>query len=228
MTNKTNKRRAGFYWLEETPYVSVTQVLKVIDKPALRWWFGREVFYALAKEPTLSEKEALAAPYKKSKTAMKRGTTVHEMVEQWKKGAKLPKEFEGTELAGYGNAFIAFLEDHPSFEPLENERTVVNKKERYAGTLDLLAKVGGKRMIIDIKTNKDANIYDEVALQLSAYREALGEDLPMYALSLGSNGQYAFKMQEDCYKEFLAAKTLWEWVNSKKLESVEFYREVNN
>ena len=48
MTNGNNKnlRRGGFYWIDNKPYVSVTKVLEVLDKPALRYWFGKEVYYA--------------------------------------------------------------------------------------------------------------------------------------------------------------------------------------
>ena len=207
--------------MNDVPYVSVTQVIKVLDKPAIRYWFGQQVYYAMVVDPSLSEKEALASPYRKSKKAMKRGTTVHEMVENYKKGAKLPEKFEGEkELVGYGNAFLSFLKDHPNFKALEHERTVVNEGERYAGTLDIIGMVGDRKAIIDIKTNKNAAIYDEVDLQLSAYRAALGEDLPMFALALGESGNYTFKQTENRYEEFLACKKLWEWKNNKKIIAV--------
>jgi hypothetical protein len=57
---RESSRRGGFYWhTDGRPYISVTTVLSVIDKPALRYWFGKEVYRAMVVNPTLGEKEAL-------------------------------------------------------------------------------------------------------------------------------------------------------------------------
>ena len=80
MTNQTNQKefkRGGFYWIEDKPFVSVTNILKIIDKPALRRWVGKEVYLAMVKDPTISEAEALSAPYKKSEKASLRGKAIH-------------------------------------------------------------------------------------------------------------------------------------------------------
>jgi hypothetical protein len=57
-----------------------------------------------------------------------------------------------------------------------SEATVYNRREGYAGTLDFLAKINTKNIIIDVKTGK--NVYPEVALQLCAYAhgEFIGRD----------------------------------------------------
>ncbi len=227
MSDQKSTRRGGFYWEGNKPYISVTQVLKVIDKPAIRYWYGNEIYLAMVKDPTLSEKEAMASPYVTSKKAMRRGTRVHDFIENYKNGAKMPEEFVGNnELIGYYNAFLFFLKDHPQFEVISSERTVKNEKEGYKGTLDLHAKVGEREMLIDVKTNKEANVYDEVALQLSAYNEPLsGGKLPMFALALGAEGQYTFKEQLNCYDEFLYAKGLWTWKNKKKCIKVGYLEE---
>lgn len=223
MADQKNKRRGGFYWLNDKPYVSVTQVIKVINKPALQYWFGKQVYYAVVAEPEISERDALVAPYKTSKKAMARGTEVHEFVEFYKAGAELPERFQdGADLAEYKNAFVDFLSTH-DLTLVTTEKTVVNHDERYAGTLDIIAVVNGVKMLIDVKTNKDGSVYDEVGLQLSAYKHALGEDLPTYALALGGDGSYTFKKMNDVYDYFLAAKSLWEWQNKSKCESVGYF-----
>ena len=38
-----NDRRGGIYFLDGKPYVSVTKVLEIIDKPALKYWHGEEI-----------------------------------------------------------------------------------------------------------------------------------------------------------------------------------------
>ena len=67
--DQRNDRRGGFYWVDNKPYVSVTTALSVIDKPALRYWFGKQVYLAMTKDPTLNEKAALSAPYQMSDKA---------------------------------------------------------------------------------------------------------------------------------------------------------------
>jgi hypothetical protein len=77
--------------------------------------------------------------------------------------------------------------------------------------------------VIDIKTGK--YIYDEVELQLSAYKQSLNEQgqkadrLAVLLLETGKDdlptGNYVFATRNYKFKEFLAAKTLWEWQNQE-------------
>lgn len=207
-----NDRRGGIYFLDGKPYVSVTKVLEIIDKPALKYWHGEEIYHALVANPSLSKEEAMAAPYQKTKDAQNRGITVHSVVESYKQTGKviesIPEQFKG-----YTEAFYRWIEDHPSYQIVENEKTVVNKKFHYAGTLDMLIKVEGKNYIVDIKTNKDGNIYDEAFLQTSAYQYALREmgiacD-GMFILALSETGKYTYREADDRMVSFLAALYLW-------------------
>jgi hypothetical protein len=60
------------------------------------------------------------------------------------------------------------------FQPLLMEQTVWSEKYEYAGTLDLVALVGGKRTLVDYKTSKA--LYPETNfLQVAAYWKALEE-----------------------------------------------------
>ena len=234
MTKKPDqrkKRRGGFYWRDDEPFVSVTNILKIIDKPALRWWFGKEVYYAMVLDPELSEKDALSAPYRKSSDAKDRGSTVHSVVEAYttnkKKIKTVPKKFRG-----YVEAFYSWVEDS-NISILEQESTVINHEHRYAGTLDMIAKFENSDTpwIIDVKTGKD--IYAEAGLQLSAYKHAVEEipegadkhnggvvDHRMGVILLGENGTYKFAEMEDVFEAFLHAKALWEWEKKKMLENV--------
>lgn len=226
MKDQRQNRRAGFYFIDDKPYVSVTQVLQVIEKPQLRWWFGKEVYYALVKNPELSEREALSTPYKASKKAASRGSTVHSFVEAYKASQAIidtiPSEFRG-----YVNAFYSWIKKaNPKI--IAHEKTVVSKKYKYAGTLDMLAVIGELSFIVDIKTNKDANVYPESHLQNSAYYKALEEQGwngynkidSIATLSLGENGQYTFQKGVIDFETFLAAKTLWQWKNKEKCKKL--------
>jgi len=220
MNNKQNKkdeRRGGFYWKGDESYVSVTTVLKILDKPALRYWFGKEVYYAMVKDPTLSEGEALSAPYKTSGKAQERGKTIHSLVEAYKKtGAVIDTVPEP--LKGYANAFYAWTTDN-KITDIENEKTVFNEEYLYAGTLDMLARVNGVSYLIDCKTGKD--IYPESALQISAYQAALPAPVEKIGvLLLKEDGKYKFEEAVPRFEIFLSVKKIWEWVNKDLIEKV--------
>ncbi len=113
------------------------------------------------------------ARWETTKTAALRGTNVHSIIEAYALGNE-PVIPEG--LEGYNEQILRFLEDHaPSFEAAE--APVYNLQYQYAGTLDLILRIGkqNKRFIVDAKTTDklpDARSrppYAEVGLQLSAY-----------------------------------------------------------
>lgn len=218
MSDKRDTRRGGFYWVNNKPYISVTNILKVLDKPALRYWFGREVYRAMVVNPELSEQEALAAPYKTSGEAKDRGSAVHSIVEAWKSIDEVVGL--GGPYAGYARAFKEWLEDN-KVSVRENEKTVVSKEHGYAGTLDLLVVLNGDRLptLVDVKTGKD--LYPEVHLQMSAYKQALEEGgtevQGTAALLLQEDGTYKYELGKDKFKEFMAAKLIYESNNEEML-----------
>lgn len=223
MNDLKNTRRAGFYFDKTEPYLSVTEVLKIIAKPQIVYWFGKEVYRAMAIDPTIDEKTALAAPYKTSGSAKTRGTTVHSIVEAYKTTGEvietIPEEFKG-----YATAFYQFMKDH-KVEIIEQEKTIFDKENKVAGTLDMYVKIGDKLMIVDVKTGKD--IYNEVRLQNSAYAHMLRlaghkvDEIAVLLLETGEDGKptskYKFATLEEDFDAFLACKKVYEWANKEKL-----------
>lgn len=225
--SQKNLKRGGFYWKEEQPYLSVTEILKVIDKSALRYWFGEQVFLAMVKDPTLSKEVALRAPYEVSTSARSRGTTVHSIIESYKHTKEQLDVVE--EFRGYAQAFYKFIEEYKP-DILEHERTIFSPTHRYGGTLDVLMRLGqGKPIVVDIKTGKD--IYGEAFLQTAAYHEALkeeGYDLNGTAvLLLQEDGAYKFENRSDCKRQFggfLHAKGLYEALHEDELKKVGYLK----
>ncbi len=229
-TDYRNLRRGGFYWEDNVPYVSVTTVLKVLDKPQLTRWQGKLIYRALLTNPELSEEEALGAPFKKSREAMSRGTTVHKIVENYVHEQNYIDQ-ASIEYRPYAQAFYNFITDF-QVELIEHEKTLVSKTYGYAGTLDLLArfKNSGRTFILDVKTGKD--VYEDYFLQLSAYKQALFENegidanMGIILLSTGQDdkptGNYKFVEANNCFDVFLATKHIWEWKNRELVTSVNY------
>ena len=105
----------------------------------------------------------------------RRGTDVHKAAEQLALGV-IP-EVE-PEIEPYVEQYRRFLEDfQPEF--VMAEAPVYSKTYGFAGTLDAVAKIDGKQVVVDMKTTahgpnsgKSRPPFAEVALQLTLYRRA--------------------------------------------------------
>jgi hypothetical protein len=225
-SNLKNKKRGGFYWKNEKPYASVTQLLNVIDKPSLRYWFGEQVYFAMVADPTLEKSAAMSAPYKVGEKAKSRGTTVHSIVEAYKKGTSLNVDNIPDEFRPYAQAFYKWAE-MMDISIVEMEKTVFCEKYQYGGTLDLLVRINGKKelIVVDVKTGKD--IYQEAFMQTAAYQYALKESGQpsdsIGVLLLTKEGDYKFQMSGDSsvkFKGFLACRDIWMAINEDMLRKI--------
>lgn len=161
-------------------YASVTAVLSGgIPKPALTRWAAKAVAEEAATlivnnfdPPCEREMAPLVeylknAPWRITSSAADLGSHVHSYVEAHNLGKPMPKW--PLPVAPFMRAFEAWVEEHkPVFEAAEMR--VYSRKYRFAGTLDALALIDGRRFIIDVKTGN--GVYDEAAYQLSAYARA--------------------------------------------------------
>jgi hypothetical protein len=111
-----------------------------------------------------------------SKKALMRGSEVHAAAERIAYG-ETPELSD--EARPYVNQYLRFLDEHqPTFEMAE--APVYNLSFHYAGTLDAIVTIGGRRCVLDMKTTakqpdgSDGSRppFPEVALQLVAYRRA--------------------------------------------------------
>jgi hypothetical protein len=220
-TYTKDDRKGGFYWVEQKPYLSVTETLSVIAKPALIPWAVKTSYYFHISHPEASEQEVLASPYAESDRAKQRGTTVHSIVEAFKHTRQEIESLPTSpiNLRGYGIGLYEWAKD-TNVEILEHEKTVRSDEYRYAGTLDMLVKFknSGRTCIVDVKTGKD--IYMEAYIQLAAYKQALIEEGiyvdEVAVLLLSDSGKYRFELGEPDLKAFLAAKYLWLKMNQEK------------
>ena len=107
-----------------------------------------------------------------------RGSTVHHLTERYDDGEEIKLIDENGNISfsllewSMFERYVEFRSKFP-FEILESEHTIISEKLGFAGTLDRLILMGGKKILIDIKTSNA--IYPSYWLQLSAYEKLLNE-----------------------------------------------------
>ena len=223
------------------PIPSVTSIIRVVDRSgplvgwakrvtaeaALDWradldnWvtqFGRDAAKSMLTAKATAERDAAAGL----------GSRVHALADDVAHGR--PVTISDQELP-YLRAYQRFLDERrPRF--LHSERMVCNLAADYAGTCDWFAEIDGELFIGDNKTGK--GVYAETALQLSAYANAefigQGGDPKRYrvprttkaaALHLKPDGTYnliEFGIDGETFAAFLAARTIYGWLNGQAKE----------
>ena len=110
------------------------------------------------------------APFGFMRRAMDWGTLVHETIQGIMKGEDLeiPEK-----IAPSVKAFYEWKEENQfvAQDPLNTiEKRVVDAEYAYAGTIDVIGEMNGKRGVVDLKTSLE--IADHYALQTAAYLHA--------------------------------------------------------
>lgn len=191
-------RQGRFYDLpDRPPYPSVTTVLQALAKPALVNWaakverervmdlastlyadlatcppMSRAAFYTTLQSRLGDEK----AGQKLLAKAGEIGSEAHQMIE-WRTRTLMGQAVGAppaiTDKAQWAvMAWEDWWRTH-DVQPIHVEQVVFSDTHRYAGTVDLVARVDGLPMLIDYKTGKA--VYAEAHLQNAAYQHALLE-----------------------------------------------------
>lgn len=178
--------------------------------------------------------------YRDLDQASGRGTEVHGIAERLAHGQEVEVP---PEIAGHVRSYVRFLEEWQPYDAVV-ERVIINRRWRYMGKFDLLARfdnlpewiaerIGSDSGVglLDVKTSR-SGIYAETALQLEAYRrgetmlEGTGE-VPMpevdfvAAIHVRADGYdvYAFDInttrRPTTFDIFLYAKQVGDWLDWK-------------
>jgi hypothetical protein len=168
------------------------------------------------------------------------GTAIHEAIEAHVLGKPRPEW--PLLLRPRMQAFERFLAEYePTFVPapvvgqhvelgngvLLAEAPVFNREQHYAGTLDGVVEIGGRTLVLDVKTSAKG-IYPEIGMQLAAYRFAEFVGLPdgseqalpatdgAVALHLPEDGTYELReiqADEETFRSFLYVREVYRFVN---------------
>lgn len=240
-----DSKTGRWYTVNGQRYPSVTTILGCIHKPALVGWAASEerkaVIEAAASLHGRLVTEGLLLPasvyrttldcelgkvkqhVKTMEAAQDIGTQVHSRIEWTLRvllGQVVPPEPVISDPALV--AFMAWEDWAKSvrLEPLFVETTVYSVTHRYAGTMDLLARVNGVVTLVDWKSGK--SIYPEAFLQSAAYQMAareMGLPAPQDGLIVRlpkTLADPAFETAavpaaETLFPTFLAARDVWAW-----------------
>ena len=233
---------------------SITTVIGM-DNMDLSGWAGYMAAKSLSEDQRLSQaladgrqlrslvRDAANAAEIYRDQAAARGDRVHNYAEAWAlqalgqehdlAGAKA--ELEANNELAYAQHFESWWADY-NVEPLAAEVTVWNDTVGYAGTIDLVAKIGGRVCIVDYKTktsDRDGIVKrpdDKVIMQLAAACKAeeqivdaeagvwkpweYGMDSMLLAVALGDTGTRTFmaptSAMPDYWAKFFALRRSWE------------------
>ncbi|MEV4939574.1 hypothetical protein [Streptomyces zaomyceticus] len=213
----------------------VTSVVGMEPKPFLVFWAAKEAATEAVENFDIVEKfierdnKAAAIDFlknahrRKSKAASDLGSAAHDLFERLARGETVNDRHVHMDVKPHVRHFREFLEQfQPEF--LYLEETCWNDEHAYAGSFDAIARIDGELVVVDWKTSKD--IYESVALQLSAYRYATriilaetGESIPMpeltggAALNVRPEGWKFVPVEcgPDVFKVFRSLREIFEW-----------------
>ncbi len=229
-SNSSNEGGARYYTWPATNerFPSVTTILSVIDKSALKYWAAKGVAeYAVDNVNTWTQLDRPAAvdllkraPFRYTEKRIDLGTAVHEACEAYMKG-EATTEWP-PDIQKYMENFVNFLQEwKPTFQA--SEITVYSRQHKYAGTFDLLMWFGNELVLLDIKTGEKGP-WPEAALQLTAYARADfmdggGVEIEMpkidraFVLKVRPRGYKLIpaRIDDEMFKGFLAARELYDW-----------------
>lgn len=177
-TNRLKRRNYGRghgYQLDGQKITGVTTAIDVLDKPALRNWYAEQAAKRAVDEwdrlADMSVSDRLEfikwGPRDKVTAAALRGTEIHDLGEKVAHGQEVdvPAEHRGPV-----EAYARFL-DKWDVTMTATETPLCHTEHGYGGTADGWATIGAlgdMPVLLDVKTGR--GIYDEVGLQLAAYR----------------------------------------------------------
>lgn len=204
-----------------TPVVSVTNALKVLDKPALLSWAeaaGAEGAVRLERAGELKNVDPTQAidVVRINKLGMEarrdagadRGTAVHRVLEFWAREHEIPDlDDYPAQHRGFVQGLCGWLLDARP-KPTAIERIVGSVRYEYAGRLDLRADIDGVDTLVDLKTNPRGRIYPEAHLQARGYwvadEECGGKPADEIVLvAVGEDGHFETTVCEADWGDFL-------------------------
>ena len=202
-------------------YPSVTTILSILDKPGLRSWWNGQLVRAVSTTPRLaddSDDEWVAACINEASVyaewAADYGTDVHYGISRHLQGQTF--DTLGADRLETVTEFLKWFKSS-GLVTVATERQFISPAG-FAGTADWIGTYLGKPTLVDFKTQnfevyKNANFYDEYALQLAGYADGLGltdHQRISVVISRTVPGLVNLKVWKENQRWTLAWRSLWE------------------
>lgn len=174
----------------------------VIELGQLRGW---EHLARLGPESMLKEMHALGARYYQSRdAAADRGTSVHKAFEELSEG-KVPKLTDWPyEQRGYIQAIAKWWSEYNP-DVIASEVMVASWDYQYAGRMDLLARLAGEVVVIDLKTSRairDSHHFQTAGYRLAARESGHGACEHGWILRVADDGTFEFVCSHATTRQF--------------------------
>lgn len=142
----------------------VTTVLGILNKPALVKWANNLGLQGIDSSKYVDKMATI-------------GTIAHYLINCQFSG-EIPdlEDYAPKEIKTARNCLMSFYDWKKSHDIVTffSEKSLVNEKFLYGGTIDLYCKIDGKINLVDFKSSN--KIYPEMIIQLAAYRNLLEEN----------------------------------------------------
>lgn len=177
MTTTTKPPRRQYIGHNGEKLPGVTQILQLLNKPALLGWAAKIAAEETARgilDGAMSREQAIqfgkGAHNRKRDKAADLGTLAHDLVERHYKVGAPVVDVSSPDMARVHGAYRRVVEhfDRTDTKVSASEVALVDKDLGFGGTIDFIVERDGRRYMGDLKTGKSA--YDEVIIQLAAYR----------------------------------------------------------
>ena len=148
-------------------YPSVTTILSLLNNYGLNEWFKRTSYKEILEE---------------SNRGKKIGGEIHKVIQDFIENgtAKIETE-DALEVSNALKSFMLFKKENPEIILKRSEIEKTSASYFFNGTIDALAEVNGKTILLDWKSGKKGTkdkppIYDSYKTQCSAYCHLMGLD----------------------------------------------------
>lgn len=167
------------YWHDEYGYsVGVTTILsETLPTPiGLKEWYKLQDKYTIEKV---------------FKEAQEQGTTTHNFIEQLNLAQEVDLSQESLETKKQVSSYIDWVRNWNP-EKMQTEQVIfyLDKNMQFAGTVDIICMIDGKRVLVDIKTSNQVGLsaFLQVEAYAKAYEASYGEKIDQtLILQLGTS-----------------------------------------
>ena len=199
-------------------FPSVTELLKIFDKPALSYWKVSEAIKYTLKTPINDQESTesyvarvMSGCYEKSDVAKDFGSDMHFAIEMFlKKGERIVPDY----MREFWPSVETFLVTN-RFKG-EAEKVIVDVEQGFAGTCDFQGQAFGAESVIDFKTqgtlDKDKKpkkiiFYDDWRYQLAGYTMRDKKQCVSVVISSDEPGRIEYKVWTN--EEMVLAKLVF-------------------